>query len=205
MEKDKVAEALKKLKGEAERNFDQTVDLIVNLKNYDQEDPVNFWVTLPNKVRDAKVCGFLESESGVIDTVKGSEFKKYDKKKAKNLTKNYDFFIASGKLMPKVGKTFGRYLGPSGKMPSPQHGLVRKESDDEIKKVVDRFDNIVRVKSAEPSVKIPVGKESYGEEEVAENALAAYERIVKELPNGKQNVKNVLVKLTMTKPIKLER
>ena len=35
--------------------------------------------------------------------------------------------------MPVVATTFGRALGPTGKMPSPQLGIVANEDDNSIK------------------------------------------------------------------------
>jgi ribosomal protein L1 len=56
----------------------------------------------------------------------------------------------------------------------------------------------------EASIKICVGREGMKNEEIAANINAAYSSIVNALPTKKENVKSVLVKLTMSKPLKVE-
>ena len=124
--KEQLKKALEELRKEKERKFDQTLDLIINLQKFDiKKSQLNFIITLPHKVKDKKVAGFLEVKNKNIDTITLEEFKKYvNKKKLKNLIEKYDFFIAQASLMPKVATTFGRVLGPAGKMPSPQLGII---------------------------------------------------------------------------------
>jgi len=206
MEKAKILEALKKLREETKkRNFSQSIDLIINLKNFDvKKESINLFLELPHKVKDKKIAAFLEKKSGVVDTITKQEFDKYkDKKKIKKLVKSYDFFISSASLMPAVASTFGRYLGPEGKMPSPQLGILRQENDEEIKKTIEKFEKVVRVKSKEPSLKFSIGKENMKDEEIAENISVAYNSIIKVLPKKKENVKSIMIKLTMGKPLKL--
>lgn len=42
------------------------------------------------------------------------------------------------------------------------------------------------------------------DEEIADNIISAYNTILNSLPKKKENVKSVMIKLTMGKPIKLE-
>jgi len=208
MERKNIQEALKKLKENKKRNFDQSIDLIVNLKNYNaKKNPLNLWIDLPHKIKDVKIAGFLEKKSDKVATITEDQLKSYgkDKKKAKNLAKEYDFFISIGKLMPKVASTLGKYLGPKGKMPSPQMGLLQKGDDNEIDILVKRLNKTLRIRSEVPSIKFCIGKENMKDEEIAENIKTAYEKIVKTLPNKKENIKSVMLKLTMSKPIKLEK
>ncbi|MEK6820623.1 MAG: hypothetical protein AABX71_02835, partial [Nanoarchaeota archaeon] len=124
------------------------------------------------------------------------------KKTIKKMIKSYDFFISSADLMPQVAAIFGRYLGPAGKMPSPQLGIIKQEK--EIKTIIKKFENIVRVKSKEPSLKFSIGRENMKNEEMEENVMTAYNSIEKALSRGKENVRSVMLKFSMTKPIKLE-
>jgi ribosomal protein L1 len=42
------------------------------------------------------------------------------------------------------------------------------------------------------------------DEELVENIIAVYNVIVKELPRSKENIKNIEIKFTMTKPQKIK-
>jgi large subunit ribosomal protein L1 len=207
MEKEKIIEVLKKLRKETKkRNFSQSVDLIINLKDFDiKKESVNLFLGLPHKVKKMSVCAFLNKKSEVVDSITGQEFEKYkDKKEIKKLVKKYDFFISSASLMPQVARSFGRYLGPVGKMPSPQLGIVKHEDEKEIKKILDGIEEIVRVKSKEASLKFCIGKENMKDEEIAENIITAYNSVLNVLPRKKENIKTVMIKFTMSGPKKLE-
>ncbi len=206
MEKKKVIAVLKQLKEKKKkRNFEQSVDLIINLREMPKKNTINMWIDVPHKIKGKKIAGFLTNKSDVVDTITEKDFSKYkDKKKAKKLAKEYDFFIASSSLMQKIASNFGKYLGPRGKMPSPELGIVQEEKDDKIKNLVKRLEKIVRLRSEEPSLKFCIGKEKMGDDKIAENIISAYNQIVKELPS-KENVKNVKIKFTMSKPLKIER
>lgn len=205
MEKSKIVEALKQLKSLEPKKFEQSLDLLINLKGFDiKRDNINLFLTLPNKFRDAKVCAFLSRKSQAIDTVSKEQFDKYDKKAIKKLVSKYDFFISSAALMPLVAKTFGRYLGAAGKMPSPQLGVVKEETDEELNRLKETFNRVVRIKSKEPSLKFSVGKEKMADDALVENILKAYDAVFHALPKQKENIRSVMIKLTMSKPIKLE-
>ena len=202
-----VKEALVELKKEEnKRKFSQTVDLIINLRGVDvKRDQVNVVVSLPHKVKEKKVCGFLTEKSKLLNTITEPEFAKFAEKSViKKLVKDYDYFIAVGKLMPKVATNFGKVLGPVGKMPSPQLGIIMQENDAEIKKTMDKIATSLKIRLKEASVKVPIGREDMSDEDIAENIKAVYSSIENALPKKKDNVKNVMVKLTMGKPLKVE-
>lgn len=188
-----------------ERKFVQTVDLIINLREFDiKRYSINTFVNLPHKIKDKKVAGFLEKKSSVLDTITKIEFDEFkDKKKLKRLVKEYDFFIASAKLMPLVASTFGRALGPAGKMPSPQLGVVMIEDDNAIKELLGKVSSVVKLRTKEPTVKVAIGKQSDSDEDLAENAMVIYNEVFKNLPRQKENLRSVLIKLTMSKPVKV--
>ena len=188
-----------------ERKFEQSVDLIINLRDFDvKKTSINLFVTLPHQMKDKKVAAFLEKKSNFVDTVTKEEFDDFkDKKKMKSLVKEYDFFMASAKLMPLVATTFGRILGPTGKMPSPQLGVLFKEDEAAIKELKAKINSVIKVRAKEPSIKVSIGKEKEKDEILAENALAIYNEVYKNLPKQKENLKNVLIKFTMSKPAKV--
>lgn len=203
---DKFEKAVKELrKTEKEVHFDQTIDLIVNLKNFNvKRDSFNIFVNVPNKIKEKKIAGFFEKKSELVDTIKKEEFVKYkEKKDMKKLIKKYDFFIANAKLMPAIATSFGRVLGPAGKMPNPQLGVLPVEEDNAIKSSIEKINSTVRIIVKEPSIKVGVAKEHLTDEQLVKNILKVYNSIVEKLPKKAENVKSIYIKLTMDKPVKI--
>ncbi len=204
--KDELKKALAELRKGKERKFDQTVDLVVNLQKFDvKKTPLNLFISVPNKIKDKNVCGFFESKNTKVETITSEEFKRYkDKKELKRLVDKFDFFIAQSSLMPKVATTFGRALGPSGKMPSPQLGILLNADDKTIEETLQKINHSLKIRTKEPSIKVPVGKQSMDDKKIIENIMAVYDLLLKNLPRNKENIKNIEVKFTMTKPVKIE-
>src|SRR3989338_4899663 len=188
--KDQLKQALTELRAEKQRKFDQTVDLIVNLQKFDvKKNPVNTFVSVPYKIKDKKIAGFLEVKNKNFDTITPDQFKKYaDKKELKKIAKNYDFFIAQPSTMPKVATTFGRVLGPLGKMPSPQLGIILNADDKTIEPLKIKINLNVKIKTKECSIKLSIGKQSMKDEEIIENILAVYNALLKILSKQKENI-----------------
>jgi large subunit ribosomal protein L1 len=199
--------AIEKLKeSKDKRNFDQTIDLIINLKNFDvRREAFSVFIEVPNKIKEKKIAGFFEKDSKIVDTIKKDDFGRYkEKKDIKKLIKNYDFFIANAKLMPSIATSFGRVLGPAGKMPSPQLGVLPSEDEAIIKALKTKIDSTVRVRVKEPSIKIGIGKESLSNEQILKNILTVYNKVCETLPKKKENIRNVKIKLSMGKPVLVE-
>lgn len=203
--KQEIIKALDELRKNEERKFNQTVDLIINLQKFDvKKQNTNLFINVPYKIRDKKIAGFFETKNKDVDTIMPSEFRNYeDKKELKKLAKKYDFFIAQANLMPKVATAFGRALGPTGKMPSPQLGILMNVDEKGIKALKEKINNSVKVKIKEASVKLAIGKQDMKNDDIAENILAVYNNLLKSLPKGKDNIKNIEIKFTMTKPQKI--
>lgn len=203
--KDELKKALETIRKEEKKKFVQTADLIVNLQKFDlKRNQINTFIQLPHKIKDKKICAFLESKSSFVDTITKEEFKRYsDKKESKRVSKQYDFFISQASLMPLVATNFGRVLGPLGKMPSPQLGILANPDEKSIKEVIERINKSVKLRTKESSVKIPIGKESMTDDQIIDNVLVVYNTLVKDLPRAKENIKNVEIKFTMTKPVKI--
>jgi large subunit ribosomal protein L1 len=200
-----LKKGLSELRKAKERKFDQTVDLIVNLQKFDiKKSNVNLFASIPHKIKDKKIAGFLEVKNKDVETITPDEFKKYsDKLKMKHLVSTYDFFIAQASLMPSVATSFGRALGPTGKMPSPQLGIILNADEKTIKELKNKINTSIKIKIKEPSVKIPIGKQSMNDEDIIENIMSVYNLLLKNLPRNKENIKNVEIKFTMTKPHKI--
>jgi len=188
------------------RSFDQTVDIIINLKNFDvRREAFNTIINLPHKIKDKKIAGFFEKGSNLIDTIQKEEFVKYkEKKDSRKLIATYDAFIANAKLMPAIATSFGRVLGPAGKMPSPQLGILPNEDEKLIETLLEKVNSSVKIIVKEPSIKFSIGKMSLGEEKISENLLVSFNKIMESLPKKTENVRNIKIKLTMSKPVNVE-
>jgi len=105
--------------------------------------------------------------------------------------------------MPKVASVFGKFLGPTGKMPSPQLGIILNSDEKTINELKEKINNSLKIRVKESSIKLPIGKQNMKDEEIVENIMAVYRELMKVLPKNKENIKNIEVKFTMTKPIKI--
>ena len=199
-----IKAALAELRKEKKRKFIQTVDLVMNLKNFDvRKEALNTFVDVPHG-SEKKLAAFFTKRSKLIDTITPEDFVKYkEAKDIKKLAKKYDAFIAAAPLMGKIATTFGRVFGPMNRMPSPQAGIVVKEDDEMVKAMIEKMNRSLRVKNKEMAIKLPVGKEDMSDDEIAENVEAAIKGLKNKLPRGNDNVKEVLIKFTMTKPVKI--
>jgi large subunit ribosomal protein L1 len=202
-----IKKAIEELRKEEKRKFEQSVELIVNLKKFDvKKTPINTFVTIPHRIKDKRICGFIEIKSELIDFIPKKDFPIYkeNKKKIKDLAKNYDFFISSAANMPMVATIFGRVLGPAGKMPSPKLGIIINEDEKSVKEIVEKINKVVRIQTKEPSIKLSIAKEKMKDSEIADNIKKIYNSILNELPRKKDNIKSVMIKTTMGKPIKVD-
>lgn len=203
--KHEINNALDNLRKNEERKFDQTADLIINLQKFDpKKNQISIFVNMPFKIKERKICAFFETKHGSVETITPNDFKNYsDKKTLKKLVKKFDFFIAQASIMPKVATVFGKILGPAGKMPSPQLGILMDVNEKNIEEIKNKISNSTKIRIKESSIKLAIGKQSMKNEEIAENVLAVYNTVMKELPKGKENIRNIELKFTMTKPEKI--
>ena len=201
-----IKQALAELRKLEKRKFEQGIDLLISLKGVDpKKENISTIVNIPNKIKDKKVCGFFTKKNDVVRTITNLDFPKYkDKKALKSLVKEFDFFIAEAKLMPAVATTFGKVLGPAGKMPSPQMGILPTEDEKATRALLNKISNSIKLRVKEASVKTSIGKENMSDEQIIANAVAVYNGLLNVLPVKKDNVKKVMIKLTMSKPIQVE-
>jgi large subunit ribosomal protein L1 len=201
----KALEELKKQK----RNFTQSIDVVINLKNFEpKKQGIDLFVELPNgKGKDNKIAIILEKEDKDIekfcDVLVWKDIEKLSLKEFKKIKKQYDYFICLAKLMPLLAKNFGKVL--QKKMPNPQLGCVLVDVDkNKVKALVEKLKNTIRIRNDGNSIKFVVGKEDMEEEKILENFNYVYKKIVDALPNKEANVKEILIKLTMSKPIRIK-
>ena len=205
VEKEKLVDAIKKAIDEAKpRKFVETVEMAVNLKNVDLKRPENridAVVALPHGIgKPRKVAVFAKGdtalkakESGafVISPEELDELAK-DKRKARKIAREYDFFIAEAPLMPEIGKKLGPILGPRGKIPQPIPPLSDPTP------VIERLKKSVKIRTRDrPTFHAPIGRRDMDPEKIAENAMEILKIVENKYENASQNVKAVYVKTTM--------
>ncbi len=203
-EKSTVAAVKKCLESAPKREFVETVDLAINLKDVDLSIPKNRIqedVILPfGRGKSLKVCviggGEMASKAkGNADLiVTPDELGKIadDKKQAKKMAGECDYFIAEAPLMPMIGKRLGIVLAPRGKMPKP----IPPGSDP--KPMIDNLRKTVSVRTRDKrTFQAPVGTAIMAPEEIAENIDAVLKRITLKLEKGKMNIESAYVKTTM--------
>jgi large subunit ribosomal protein L1 len=216
IDKKQVLGDLKAMRESAtERKFNQTVELIVNLKEINLKNPdeqVEFFMQSPNPHKKNKICaivgGELEAESrNVVDfTITQGELDDYkkNKAKAKKLANEYDFFIAQANIMGQIAGAVGRVFGPRGKMPNPKAGLVVPPKTS-LGPLYERLQSTVKISAKKVAmIQVAVGSQSQTDEELADNIMYFYNQIEHHLPKERHNVKNVFMKFTMGSPVKLQ-
>jgi len=187
------------------RKFNQSVELYVILDPYKVKAAdvnINEVVNLPNRVATkATVCVLASGDlalrakkANVEQIVAPDELDRLgtNKKDAKKLARDSDFFLADTSLMPKVGKSLGPYLGPRGKMPLP----ITVNSP--LEAMIERLRSSVRVRTrAHSAISCKIGTEDMESDKLATNAMAVLESLEKKLPGGVKSVKKYGVKLAM--------
>ena len=210
--KDEVVRALGELRQNlVKRKFSQSIDLVVKLREVDLKKPenrINESISLPNPPdKPLKICVIASGDLGTRAKTAGADMLVSrsdmenlgkDKKAARKLAQDYDFFIAEAPLMPLVGRALGSFLGPRGKMPTPVPPTAP------IEQVVSGHRKMVRVRMREqPVLQCRVGTENMPDEKLVENIQAVFSRIEQKLDRGVKNVGEILVKTTMSKPVKI--
>ena len=192
------------------RNFRETVDLAINLRDLDLNDPANRVdesVVLPAGTgQETRIVVFAEGETAVraaevADEVFDSDDLADlgdDDDHAKDLADETDFFVAEASMMQDIGRDLGTVLGPRGKMPTPL------QPDDDVVEVVNRMKNTVQLRSRDRrTFHTRVGAEDMAPEEVADNVDVILRRLRGSLEKGPLNIDSVYVKTTMGPAVKV--
>jgi len=186
------------------RNFRETVDLAVNLRDLDLNDPakrVDESIVLPSGTgQETQIIVFAEGETAlqaedVADEVlSGDDLEDLgdDDDAAKDLADETDFFVAEADLMQDIGRYLGTVLGPRGKMPTPL------QPDDDVVETVNRMKNTVQVRSRDRrTFHTRVGADDMPEEDIASNIDVIIRRLEANLEKGPLNLDSIYVKTTM--------
>jgi large subunit ribosomal protein L1 len=210
MTEQKVIDAIKKARDTNKRNFKQTFDLAINLKSIDLKNPENkikAEIKMPHAFNDYKIGIVADNllpqakdlENVLIIRKEQIEVYGKNKKEAKKLARSCDYFLAEAPLMPIIGKFLGPILAPKNLMPTPIPPTTQN-----LKSIVDQKRNVIKIQLKDsPTIHLAVGKEDMKDEEVAENIDFAIKTVLTNLPKGREQIKNFIIKLTMGKPVKV--
>lgn len=203
-DKPTVIAVQKALDGAKKRNFVETVELAVNLRDIDLSLPKNRIqedIVLPKgrgkavkiavigggelalKAKDVADLVITPEELG---TIAGN------KKQAKKIANSIDYFIAEAPLMAQVGKRLGTVLGPRGKMPKP----IAPGADPAL--LVGNLRKSVTVRTKDrKTFHVPIGTVEMSAEDIADNADVIMKRVESHLEKGKHNIDSAYLKTTM--------
>jgi large subunit ribosomal protein L1 len=203
-----LAEAVKLVKQTARAKFDETIvvssHLGVDPRHADQL--VRGTVVLPHGTgKSIRVLVLCRGEKEKEALAAGADFAGADEyvKKIQGGWLDVDAIVATPDLMGEVGK-LGKILGPRGLMPNPKSGTVSFDVAKAVKELkagkiefrVDKGSN----------VHAPVGKASFGEDKLLENAQAFLRELVRAKPAATKGayIKSLTLSSTMGPGISLD-
>jgi large subunit ribosomal protein L1 len=189
-------------------NFDASIDLAVRLG----VDPrkanqmVRGVVTLPHGTgKDVKVLALVTPDKEADATAAGADYVGLDEylQKIKEGWTDVDVIITMPSVMGKLGP-LGRILGPRGLMPNPKTGTV----------TMDVAKAVTEVKAGKIDFKVDktgivhaaIGKASFSEEKIAENASELIQTLIKLKPTASKGVyvKSIYMSSTMSPGISID-
>jgi large subunit ribosomal protein L1 len=206
LEHEKIVTAVKQaMEKSPQRKFSESIDLAINLKNLDMNQPQNRLdeeIILPNGIgKQIKIAVFAKGETAQRAKGAGADYVfdpeeinvlGEDRTRAKNLAEEVNFFIAEAAYMPLIGKTLGQVLGPRGKMPIPL------TPDKDVVQIINKSRNSIKIRSKDKmTFHISVGRKEMPPEKISENIDTIINRIEHRYERGLYNVKSIFVKTTM--------
>jgi len=196
---------------ENKRNFLETIELQIVLKNYDPVRDKRFSgsIKLPTPPRQKfKVCVLGNQKHCDDAKVAGIPFMSVDdlnklkrnNKLVKKLANQYNAFLASTDLIKRIPRILGPGLNKAGKFPS-----VLGNSDNIMEKVNEQKASIkFQLKSKKNTVLgVPVGNVAMNEAEVTNNVNLAINFLVSLLKKNWQNIRKLYVKSSMGPPFRI--
>jgi large subunit ribosomal protein L1 len=203
---DKLSAFISENKGQ--RKFTQSVDITVNFTGIDfskADSRLNMEISLPNgKGRENKVIVFADDRSLVsraqaagAKVIQSSEIPAMSNDRVKLAELLDHELLAQPNLMPQIAKGLGQFLGPRNKMPRPAAGA-------DIGTLIGNMSKMLFVRSKGkylPTINCAIGTEKMDVNQIAANIDEVVGSFTKKL--GKQHIKSVYVKMTMSKPLRL--
>lgn len=203
-----LEEGIALMKQASYAKFDETVELCVRLgvdpRKADQM--VRGAVVLPNGLgKTVRVLVFAKGEKAQEAQAAGADYVGADDLVAKIQEGWFEFdtAIATPDMMGTVGK-IGKLLGPRGLMPNPKVGTVTFEVG---RAVTESKSGKVEYRAEKAGiVHAPIGKVSFGEEQLKGNLVALMDALIKAKPSTSKGVylKRISVSSTMGPGVNLD-
>jgi large subunit ribosomal protein L10Ae len=204
-----AVDTLLKASVEKKRNFLETVELQITLKNYDPAKDKRFsgTVKLPNVPQtQQKICiigdaqHIDEANKIGVESKSTDELKKLnkDKKLVKKLAKSYDAFLASETIIKQIPRLLGPGLNKAGKFPTMlTHSESMEAKVNEIKATIKfQMKKVL-------CLNVAVGNVDMTDDQLVNNLTMSINFLVSLLKKNWQNVKALYVKSTMGKPTRI--
>ena len=202
------------------RKFDESIDLIINIKDVNLNDPKNRIdkeIILSNEISvedKPNICVIASDEILLaakklgVDTIDSEgliNLNNEEKKTKKKFAKRYDFFVVEDKMMRDVARYLARFLGPVGKMPKPfptGYGII--SSPEDLNVAYERYKKVIRIQmKKQPIIFAKIGKKSLDKEKLYENMKTVVNFIADQMPHKFNNFKSMYLKSTMGRPVKM--
>jgi large subunit ribosomal protein L1 len=204
-----IEDAITLLKDMPAPKFDQTVEMAVRLgldpRQADQQ--VRGTVMLPHGLgKTIHVVVFAKGEQAAAAETAGADVVGADDlaERINGGWTDFDVAIASPDMMRVVGR-LGRILGPRGLMPNPKSGTVtpdvaRAVAEAKAGRVEYRVDR-------NGNVNAPVGRISFDEDRLVENARTLFDTILRARPSSAkgQYVRSVTLATTIGPGVRIDR
>ncbi len=201
-------EAVKIVKSNATAKFDETIDIAINLgvdpKYADQM--VRGVCSLPHGTgKTVRVAVFAQGEKADEAKAAGADIVGAENLVDSILSGKVDFnrCIATPDMMGMAGRV-ARVLGPKGLMPNPKLGTVTTDVANAVKKA--KAGEVQYRVEKNGIVHAGIGKASFSEEQILENAKTFIDAIIKAKPAGAKGtyMKKVSLSSTMGVGVKVD-
>ena len=165
-------------------NFDETVDLAINLDVDPRHAEENIRVTTPLPHGTGKSVTVLvlasgpkekEAEEAGADYVGNKDYLS----KIKNGWTDVDKIVATPDMMGELGK-LGKILGPKGLMPNPKSGTVTMDVGKAVKEL--KAGQVELRVESNGIIHVVCGKTSFDKKHLVENIKKIYDTIIKARP-----------------------
>ena len=204
-----IEDAITLLKDMPAPKFDQTVEMAMRLGVDPQqaEQQVRGTVMLPHGLgKTIRVVVFAKGEQAAAAETAGADVVGADDlaERINGGWTDFDVAIAAPAMMSVVGR-LGRILGPRGLMPNPKSGTV---TPDVARAVVEAKAGRVEYRAdRNGNVNAPVGRISFDEDRLVENARTLFDTILRARPSSAkgQYVRSVTLATTMGPGVRIDR